>query len=108
MVVLDLLAGIILITGTLLALVGTIGLVRLPEFFARSHAAGLISGIGMGGVVLGLILLAGWSLLALKLFLVFLFAQFTSPIISHTLVRMAHKGGQPMPVGNASKEDSDP
>ena len=41
-----------------------------------------------------LILLAGWSLLSVKLLLVFLFAQFTGPIISHTLVRMAHKGGQ--------------
>ena len=37
---LDILSWILLGTGTIFLLIGSVGLIRLPDFFTRMHAAG--------------------------------------------------------------------
>ena len=86
---LDILSRILLGTGTIFLLIGAIGLIRLPDFFTRMHAAGLIDTLGASFVLAGLMIEAGWSLNLAKLGLILLFLLFTSPTSSHALAHAA-------------------
>ena len=59
---LNLLSGVLLSIGALFILVGSIGLLRMPDVFTRMHAAGITDTIGAAAIILGLMLIAGWSI----------------------------------------------
>ena len=86
---LDILGWFLLGIGALVLLIGAIGLIRLPDFFTRMHAAGLIDTLGAGFVLAGLMIEAGWSLNLPKLLMILVFLLFTSPTSSHALVHAA-------------------
>ena len=86
---LDILSWILLGTGTIFLLIGAIGLIRLPDFFTRMHAAGLIDTLGAGLILTGLMGEAGWSLNLAKLAMIVLFLLFTSPTSTHALAHAA-------------------
>jgi polyferredoxin len=50
------LVAFLLLAGSLFALLGAIGLYRLPDFYTRLHAPTKASTLGVGGVVLGSLL----------------------------------------------------
>jgi multicomponent Na+:H+ antiporter subunit G len=85
----DVLAGLMLVGGVLFALVGAIGLLRLPDFYTRLHAAGVVDTLGPALILLGLMLRAGWTLTSVKLLLVLLFLWFTGVVATHALARAA-------------------
>ena len=89
MFALDIMSWILLGIGTLFLLIGAVGLIRLPDFFSRIHAAGLIDTLGAGLILAGLMIEAGWSLNLAKLVLILLFLLFTSPTSSHALAHAA-------------------
>ena len=93
MVVLDVLSWIFLLTGGALSIIAGIGLVRLPDIYARSHAAGIGDTLGSAMVVLGLILQAPDWMVASKLALVIVFLWLTSPVASHALVKATYAHG---------------
>lgn len=88
-ILLDWTSGISLLVGGLFCLVGGIGLLRMPDFFTRMHAASVTETLGVGLVLLGLLLQAGWTLVAVKLLMVGLLVFFVSPTASHALARAA-------------------
>jgi multicomponent Na+:H+ antiporter subunit G len=88
---LDLLGGLLLVSGAAFLLLGGLGLVRMPDVFNRIQA-------GTKATTLGTLLsLAGVACLqpdwAAKLLLVGLFILFTNPISSQVLARAAHRSG---------------
>lgn len=85
----DLLIGI----GGLTALVGAFGLVRLPDFYTRAHAAGVTDTAGAIGILVGLAVLSPDVLTALKLIVVLVVALFASPASCHALARAAFRSG---------------
>lgn len=88
-----LLGGSIMLLGAVLSLVGALGLLRLPDVFARMHAASLVDTLGMLLLVLGMLIIEGFSLNTLKLVLIALFVLFTSPVATHALSKAAIKEG---------------
>ena len=62
-------SAIFLLVGSVFTLIGSIGIVRMPDVFTRLHAAGSTDTLGAAGVLLGLALKAGFSLLLVKLLL---------------------------------------
>ena len=88
-ILLDWTSGISLMAGGLFCLVGGIGLLRMPDFFTRMHAASVTETLGVGLVLFGLLLQAGWTLVAVKLLMVGLLVFFVSPTASHALARGA-------------------
>jgi multicomponent Na+:H+ antiporter subunit G len=83
-----------LMTGSAFVLIGAIGVLRLPEVFTRSHAAGMIDTMGAGLILLGLMFQAGgFNLVLVKLIMIGFFLFFTSPVSSHALVRAAMADG---------------
>jgi multicomponent Na+:H+ antiporter subunit G len=82
--------------GSFFTVVGALGLVRMPEVFTRMHAASVTDTLGVGFLILGMGLQAGFTLVTLKLF--FLLALFisTGPVITHALAQAClHEDVQP-------------
>ncbi len=86
---LDAASWVLLVSGGLFAIVGGIGLLRMPEFYTRVHAASVTDTLGAGLILLGLMLQAGWTLVAAKLAIIGLLIFFTSPAAAHALVSAA-------------------
>lgn len=94
---LDLLSWVCLLAGGAFGIIGGIGMLRLPDFFSRIHAAGITDTMAAGLILLGLALQSGLALVTVKLFLIFLFLTFTSPTASHALAKAAlHGGARPL------------
>jgi len=56
--------------GVFFVLAGSIGVIRLPDFYSRMHAAGMTDTLGAELVIFGLMVQAGFSQTSLKLLLV--------------------------------------
>ena len=53
---------ICLVVGSLFAIIGGIGIVRLPDFYSRMHGAGITDTMGAGLVLVGLMFQGGMTL----------------------------------------------
>jgi multicomponent Na+:H+ antiporter subunit G len=78
-----------LVAGGLFCIVGAAGLLRMPDFYTRMHAASVIDTVGAGLILLGLLLQAGFTLVAVKLLVVGVLILFASPTATHALARAA-------------------
>lgn len=87
--IIDLASWALLVGGGLFCIVGGIGLLRMPDFYTRVHAASVTDTLGAGLILLGLILQAGWTLVAAKLVIIGLLIFFTSPAATHALASAA-------------------
>lgn len=85
----DIVSWVLLLGGSFFLIVGAIGLVRLPDFFSRMHAAGVTDTGGAGLVLLGLMVQGGLTLVTVKLFFLLVFLWFTSPTACHALAKAA-------------------
>ncbi len=90
----SLLSGALLMGGSLFAVVGGIGVLRMPDVFTRLHAAGLTDTMGAGMILAGLMIHAGPNLVAVKLFLILGFLWFSSPVSAYALARATLSSGQ--------------
>lgn len=89
----DLASGVLVVIGTLVALSGGVGLLRLPDFFTRAHAASLTDTAGVALIALGLLLRApDWGV-AVRLLLILLFLVLTGPTATHALAQAARRDG---------------
>lgn len=91
--VVDSLSALFLAGGALFSLVGGIGLLRMPDFYTRMHAASVTETLGAGLMLTGLILQAGMTLIAVKLAMIGILIFFASPTASHALARAAFMSG---------------
>ena len=89
----DIASGALMITGAVFVLAGAIGMLRLPDFYTRMHAAGVTDTLGAELIVIGLMLQSGWSLLTAKLALLGLLVFLTSPTATHAVANAAFKSG---------------
>ncbi|WP_199699348.1 monovalent cation/H(+) antiporter subunit G [Oleomonas cavernae] len=89
----SILGGGMVAIGALAALVGAVGLLRLPDFYTRAHAAGVTDTLGAIGILAGLAVLSPDVLVALKLLVVLIVALFASPAACHALARAAFRTG---------------
>ena len=79
-----------LVAGAFFALVGAIGLVRLPDAFMRFHAPTKATTLGVGGVLAGsLLYFAGSGRVVVHEVLVALFLFVTAPVSALMLARAA-------------------
>jgi multicomponent Na+:H+ antiporter subunit G len=90
--------------GALFCVIGGIGLLRLPDVYARTHAAALTDTLGAGLILVGLLLHAGFGLTGVKLLLVFAFMLLTGPAAAHALVKAAYAHGVKAKVQNERKD----
>jgi multicomponent Na+:H+ antiporter subunit G len=85
----DIASWILLVAGGFFCIVGAVGLNRMPDFYTRVHAASVTDTVGAGLVLIGLILQAGWTLVAAKLVIIGLLLFFSSPTAAHAIAKAA-------------------
>lgn len=82
-----------LVAGVVFALIGSIGVVRLPDFYSRTHASSKLDTLALGLVMIGLAILNGFDLNSAKLLLILLFVSVANPAAAHALGRAAVRSG---------------
>lgn len=86
---LDALSWALLLAGGFFCIVGALGMLRMPDFYTRVHAASVVDTLGAGLVLTGLLLQAEDPLVAVRLVFIALLLFFTSPAATHALARAA-------------------
>ena len=88
---LEIIVAVLVLAGAALALLGSIGLLRLPTFFERVHAPSIIATLGCWLIMHGTVLYfsVADSSLALHALLIAVFVAITVPIMSIFLMRAA-------------------
>lgn len=85
----ELLAGLFLALGGFFVLVGGVGMLRMPDLYTRMHAASVTETMGTLLIMIGLMIVAGWTLASFKLFAILLFLLFTGPVAAYALANTA-------------------
>ena len=93
--------------GLFFVLAGTLGVLRLPDFYTRLHAAGITDTLGAELILFGLILQAGFSQMSLKLLIVGFFLFITSPTATHAVAHAAYKAGLKPKLGKYKAPEVD-
>ena len=91
--VVDILSWASFIVGGFFLFVGSLGMVRLVDFWARLHAAAIIDSAGVGLILFGMMLQGGLTLITAKLVLIVLFLFITGPTASHAVANAAFMSG---------------
>lgn len=83
----------LLLAGGFFCVVGGVGLVRMPDFYTRMHAASVTDTLGVAFMLAGMMLQAGLTLVTVKLAFIGVLVFFTSPTATHALARAAMARG---------------
>jgi len=87
-------AGIIISLGTFFLFVGSIGLIRLPDFYSRAHAQGKADTLGVMLIISGLLIIElahGLFINSAKLLIIIAFVALTNPTATNALVGAAYR-----------------
>ena len=99
------LGSALVLVGAVLAVIGTVGVLRFPDFYTRLHAASVTDTAAATLAIFGMVLLAPSMAIVFKLAGVWLFLFLTGPTSSHALANAAHTAGlQPM-IGRLGEAD---
>ena len=83
----------LILLGLFFLVVGSIGMLRLPDVFARAHALSLTDSLGAFLVLSGLAFYQGVSMNLLKILVVLALIYMLNPVIAHATIRAALRAG---------------
>jgi multicomponent Na+:H+ antiporter subunit G len=83
-------AAVFVIVGSLLTMIGGIGVVRFNDLMSRVHAAAKAPTLGLLLVAIGAAIEIGSSKAVVTLLLVVVLQLFTSPVATHVLARASY------------------
>lgn len=94
----------IILAGAIFVVVGSVGVLRFPDFYTRMHAASVTDTLGATLILLGMMLLAGWTLVTFKLVMTWIFLLVTSPTASNAAAHAALTAGLEPLIGKWNGE----
>jgi len=105
----DLVVLLLVVSGTVMTLISTIGILRLPDVYTKAHAATKSSTLGILTILLGAFLyfIFRHQIVSIRLLLGIAFVFLTAPVAGHLIIRSAHRRGEPLAdisVGDALGE----
>ncbi|MDD3519357.1 MAG: Na+/H+ antiporter subunit G [Chromatiales bacterium] len=109
---LEIVISLFILIGAAFALIGSIGLARLPDFYMRLHGPTKATTLGVGGLVIASFLYFshGWEDVSLHEILVTLFLFITAPIsaslASKAALHLKLRSLAPAPETIAKQEDA--
>lgn len=89
----DVLSGVLLLSGCSLMLLAAIGLLRLPDYYCRSHAVAKATTLGIGQILVAVWMQLGTDVAGLKIALALVFQVVTIPVASHLMSLTALRRG---------------
>jgi multicomponent Na+:H+ antiporter subunit G len=100
------LAAIFVASGIFFLTVSSLGVVRLPDFYSRTHAVGKSETLGSILLLLGLAIYHGIKIDSLKIVLILIFIFLANPTATHAIARAAIRSGLQPWVKKKRKEGS--
>lgn len=100
------LGAFLCLAGGVLAIIGTVGVLRFPDLYTRLHAASVTDTGAFSLAILGMLLLSPDWLVAIKLLAVWTFLFITGPASSHALANAAHVAGLQPLIGRSDQDNS--
>ena len=86
----EIIISVLLIIGGLFILIGSLGLLRLPDFYTRLHAPTKATTLGLGSVLLASMVftykIEGY--ISVNELLITLFLVITAPVVAHILAKV--------------------
>jgi multicomponent Na+:H+ antiporter subunit G len=102
----QILSIILVVSGIFFMFVGSMGVVRLPDFYSRTHAVSKSDTLGILLVITGLIIFEGFNINSIKLTFIVLFVALSNPVGTHALARAAYnRGVRPFLNGRDQNEE---
>lgn len=101
--ILEIIGWVLLVSGALFCAIGGLGILRLPEFYTRTHGASITDTLGAGLILVGLMFQDGSTNVKLKLAMILAFLLITSPTSGHALVKAAYARGMKAPDEEGGK-----
>lgn len=86
-------AVILIVAGVFFLTVSALGLLRLPDFYSRTHAVGKSETLGSILVLGGLAVHNGWELSTIKILFILFFVLIANPTATHAIARAALRTG---------------
>ncbi len=83
----------LILLGLVFMFLGGIGVIRLPDFYTRTHAASKVDTVGVVLVLFGVAVIEGLTLTTVKVLLAAFFILLTNPVSVHALGRAALRQG---------------
>lgn len=93
--IVSLLAALVILLGSMMALISTLGLVRFKDVYTRSHAATKSSTLGVLLTLSGVFIyfVVNDNYFSVRLILGIAFLYLTSPVAGHLITRAAYHSG---------------
>ncbi|MES9961792.1 MAG: monovalent cation/H(+) antiporter subunit G [Sedimenticola sp.] len=98
-------SGFFLLAGGFLCISGGVGLLRMPDFFSRIHAAGMTETLAAPLLLCGLMLQMEWSLDLIKVVMILILILATNPTATHAMAKAALHGGLRPQVDEPADEE---
>ncbi len=95
MLALTIVAVVLMLGGIFFLAVSALGLLRLPDFYARTHAVGKSETLGTILMLSGLAIYNGWDLSTVKIVFIVFFVLLANPTATHAIARAALRTGLP-------------
>ena len=87
--------------GLFFTFVSAMGVIRLPDVFARAHTASQADTLGAGFALAAVALTLGWEPATVKTVLLLVFIFVTNPTAAHAIARAAYEEGiEPWTTGD--------
>jgi multicomponent Na+:H+ antiporter subunit G len=83
----------LILAGSVISVIGALGLLRFPDIYTRSHAQTVVNVGGTCLILIGVSLGNFLSLYSVKSLLLIIFIFLTSPVGTHAIARAAYKSG---------------
>ncbi|RZO41494.1 MAG: monovalent cation/H(+) antiporter subunit G [Rhodobacteraceae bacterium] len=104
----EILSWALISAGSFFVIVGAIGVYRFPDFWTRLHAASVAESAGVILLLTGMMVQAGWGLIAVKLLIIGVFLFITGPTSTHAVANAALVSGlRPKSSDDGSSDDPD-
>ena len=100
----DILTALIWIVGSAFALLGALGLVRMPDVFTRMQASTKASTLGLGCLLIGAALQLGDLGSFIRLVSIGAFIFLTTPVAGHVIARASYLADVPLWEGTVLDE----
>lgn len=102
----DLLSWFLLSAGAIVLLISSYGVLRMPDYYSRIHAASVTDTLGAGLIVLGLVFQAPLGPTTTgKLLMIVFFLMLTGPATTHALSRAAQAHDLDLPPFQEEREE---
>lgn len=92
----EIIAGILLLFGSLLILISAIGILKMPDLYMRMSATTKASTLGTGCILLGTLLFWDSIEISARIIVIIAFLMTTAPVAAHLIARAAYLDNVPL------------